>query len=175
MWEFVVDLNATQIAAWYAAFISSLGLGWEIYKYVQKGIELSVTAKGNMIPAGDPVPVDKTDRVVSVNVRHVKGPPTTITHVGIAIFRSRWHKLITYDSPGWFQSFLKKMFPSYGYGLGVAISDEMCDFPDNLKVGEEWDCYIDQNEIPELDQGEEVYVSLTHTLADREIMEKIRL
>lgn len=175
MREFFLDLNATQIAAWYAALVSTLGLGWEIYKYTQKGIELSVTAKGNMIPAGGPIPVGKTDRVVSVNVRHVNGPPTTITHVGVEIFRSHLHKFITYDSPSWLRFGLEKLIPSYCCSLGEAISDEMCDFPVYLRVGEEWDCYLDQNEIIELDQDEKVYVSLTHTLANEDVLEPIKL
>lgn len=172
MWESISDLSATALAAWYAAVVSTLGLGWEIYKYLQEGIELKISARGDMVAAGRGHP-RSGERCVNVNIQHVSGPPTTVTHIGIRNFRSWWHKLITYDAPEWLRTGLEKINQSYGHDFAFMVASDLCEFPERLEVGDEWNCYIEQNEISDVVDMENTYIVVAHTLGDEEVLERI--
>lgn len=172
MWETIRSLTVSELAAWYAAFISTLALGWEIVKYIQQGIELEVSARGNMVLAGAGHPGHGKKHVL-VSVKHVSGPRTTITHVGIRKFESRWHKFISYDSPSWLQTVFRKIGLSEGHQPAILPGNPQCEYPAELEIGNEWKCYFDQNELYHLAGGDLIYIFVMHTMRDNE--ELVRL
>jgi hypothetical protein len=170
MWQAIPNLTASEWAAWYAAFVASLALLWEIITYLREGIKLDINAQPDVLLVGEGQP-NRNKKYVRVNVKHVGGPPTTVTHVGMRKFDSLWHKISSYRTPSWFRRIVR--VPQHD--LGVFVASNKCQFPQRIEVGSEWNCLLDQAEFPEVTNGERLYLVIAHTLGDREIHVRLNL
>jgi len=170
MWETIKELTPSEWAAWYAAVVATTALVWEIIKYVREGFKIEIQVKANMVLAGQGHP-DHGKKFVSINVRHLSGPPTTITHVGYWQFSSFWHKLFSHDAPRWFRRLLK----TKSVDGGVFIADDFCSHPHKLEVGTEWNCHIEQGKLPAVGKKGRLYIVIAHTLGKENIWKKLDL
>jgi hypothetical protein len=83
-------MSGVEFLAWWGATVSTLVLGWDIYKWKTTGAKLIVTASANMESYNIPEYEGKT--LVTANVSNVGDQPTTITMVAMVFYKSKFHK-----------------------------------------------------------------------------------
>ena len=104
-----------------------------------------------------------------ITVKHLSGPPTTITHVGFHVFKSKRYKAVATTAPLWMRRRFK-LFPEHS---GFTPASGTCRYPHKLEVGTEWVCTLEQSQFDELLKDGVLYLVLAHTLGRKEILEPV--
>lgn len=87
-----LNLNLIDILAVWGAFVASLVLLWDVYKWRTSGPRTSFTVSPDKMIIGHPLfPEDKT--YISAKAINTGDRPTTITNLGFQWYKSRFHKL----------------------------------------------------------------------------------
>ena len=82
------SLSASDWAAWWGAILATIIFAWELYKWLHSGPRLRVTAHPNMQQAvGGKL---ENARYIVVNVTNIGDARTTITHLCLYYYRSKW-------------------------------------------------------------------------------------
>jgi hypothetical protein len=89
-------MSGVEFLAWWGAIVSTLVLGWDIYKWKTTGAKLTITASANMESYNIPEYEGKT--LVTANVSNVGDRPTTITTVALVLYKSKFHKFFNKSS-----------------------------------------------------------------------------
>lgn len=162
-------MSASEWAAWYAAIVATVALLWEIIRYFREGLRLRVTVQPDMVLVGTGVP-GQGETHIMINVRHVSGPPTTITHIAFRKFKSVWHERLVRLAPSW----LLRQFRVSSDGAFWVPSQLNCQYPHRLEIGTEWQCALEQSKLDEArNDGGELYAVVAHTLRKGELRKRV--
>ena len=85
-------MSATDIAAWIGAVTGTLVLIWDVYKWMQTGPKVKVSAAPNMVAYGSAVTILGNKANIMVEVTNTGNGKTTITHLVGFFYRSRLRK-----------------------------------------------------------------------------------
>lgn len=88
-----VDLSWTNILAFWGAFLSSVILVWDIYKWKTAGERLRLTVTPNTLIIGDQR-YDPKQRHISVRIENYGERPTTITTFGMTFYSNIAEKIL---------------------------------------------------------------------------------
>ena len=162
-------MTPSDYAAWYAAIVATVALLWEIVRYFREGLRLEATARAGMVMIHAGNPGDRKDHI-SISVKHLSGPPTTITGVGFHSYRSTWHKRFQPMAPVWVQKRLKL----HPIQTGISFASLNCQYPKRLEVGSEYSCLVEESQIREIMNEGVVYDAIGHTLGKRDILARVQ-
>lgn len=123
------DITLTDLLAVWGAFIATLVLIWDIFKWKRSGPQIVFEALPNMMVLG--VPTLSKDKTYIIAKATNKGDrTTTITNLGVRYYSNRFCKLL--QRPKW---------------QGVIANTGLKPLPYILKPGETWSGLIDQDEF----------------------------
>jgi len=129
--EITIDITITDLLAVWGAFIATLVLLWDIYKWSTSGPKIIVHTNPDMSIINVPeISEDKT--FIQVDATNNGDRPTTITKLGIRIYSS------------WFKRVLKKPKRQ-----AIIVNPYPGKIPHKLGPGEEWFGCIDQDGLKE--------------------------
>ena len=149
----------TDIAAWVGAVVAVLVLAWDVYKEARNGARLRLNVSTNMryLVAGNL----SEEPHLSVQVVNEGNLPTTLTHLIVYMFDSRWKKIRKQPS----LNGAVVMQPSYTPQL-----------PHLLKPGELWQGVVSQPQLESYlnEHGNKlVYVAVAHVCSQKEVMQRV--
>jgi len=123
------NIGLTDLLAVWGAFVATLVLLWDIFKWKKTGPQIIFTALPNMCMYGDPnISKDKT--FISTKAANKGDHPTTITNLGIRYYSNYICRL--FRKPNW---------------QGVIANPLPGRLPHKLEPGEVWCGLIDQDEL----------------------------
>ena len=108
----------------YAALVATAILIWDVVKWLRSGPRLKVRASSNMIVLNDPDPSRHGKTFISVVVTNMGHSPTTITNLGLVLFRNRWDQL--------------RRNPDKQFVVTGPEAAQHLPLPHVLNVGEQW-------------------------------------
>jgi hypothetical protein len=138
-------MTLTDVAAWVGAVTGSLGFGWDVYKWRQRGADVHLDLRPNMVVAG-PGPESRPSFVV-VEVTNRGAMPTTLTLLIGEQYKTLWQRV--------------RAKPEYG--LYISQGGNLNQLPHVLGPGERWLGQIAQAELEPLLKGARVRVGICHT------------
>ena len=168
-------MDLSDWAIWYASVVATAALLLELARYARERLSrLHMSVQSQMIPllaVGHQDPKD-THRIsfVIIDLRHVSGPPTTLTNVGFRVFRSAWHHRINRCAPRWLRGKVPFLSPVANYWM-----TQMDSLPKRLEVGDFWTGHIEQSEVAEIQNKGAMYAVVAHTLTRRELRKRVWL
>jgi hypothetical protein len=150
-------MKLTEIAAWWGAFIATLLLFWDIYKWKRSGPIINVSASPNMELISN-VPDHLKDKIlISVQVVNLGNIKTTLTHLVIFHYSSFFKKLIK-----------KKNMQA------IAISALYTPLPYALEPGELWQGEILQDKkLEEMSRNGYLYCGIIHASRKKPILRRL--
>jgi len=123
-------MNATDFAAWLGALTGSLALLWDIFKWLNSGPQLTVSASAGMKIFGNFVPeILRGKKFIVVSVNNIGSNKTTITHLLGEYYSILFNKLI-----------IKPI------SVFIVVDPAISRIPHVLEPGEQWQGLIEQNE-----------------------------
>jgi len=150
-------MKLTEIAAWWGAFIATLLLFWDIYKWKRSGPIINVSASPDMEPHGNIPDRLKNKTLVFVQVVNSGDMKTTLTHLVIFHYSSFFKKLIK-----------KKNMQ------GIVVSALYNPLPYILEPGELWQGGILQNkELEEMSRNGYLYCGIIYASRKKPILQRI--
>lgn len=154
-----VTIDLTGFLAVWGAVLSTIAIGWDVYKWRTTGPRLRMRLAVGMESYNIPEYEGKT--LVVVNVTNRGDRPSTITHLGLAQYDAGW------------KAFLRK---KASFSAWVAIPSTAQRVPFELKPGVEWTGMIDQNsELETLARNGWLYATIYHSHEERPMRIRIRL
>ncbi|UCV02774.1 hypothetical protein [Dechloromonas denitrificans] len=154
-----ITIDLTGFLAIWGAVLSTIAIGWDVYKWRTSGPQLSMRLMTGMEAYNFPEYEGKTLIVVVVTNRGDR--PTTITHLALAY----------YDS--WWKAMLRKKASASGW---IATPSTTQRVPFELKPGVEWSGMIEQNaELETWAHDGWLYATLYHSHDKKPIRHRIVL
>lgn len=155
--EFSVHLSdKVDPVAIYAAVISTLVLGWQIYVWLNTGPRLRLSANPNMEMYGGVVPDPNTYTVLKVT--NVGRQRTTITHV----------ILLSYS--GWWNRLWKRQAKSFIVNHAVSAYP----IPHVLEIGETFmSMAIQDGDLVKLSRETLLYMGVHHAFSERAVLVRV--
>ena len=149
----------TDIAAWVGAVVAVLVLAWDIYKEARNGARLRLKVSTNMryLVAGR----ISEEAHLSVQVVNEGNLPTTLTHLIVYMFDSRWKKIMRQ--------------PSFN-GVVVMQPSHTPQLPHLLKPGELWHGVVSQPQLESYltENGTKlIYVAVAHVCSQKQVMQRL--
>ena len=155
-------MNASDWAAWVGACTGVLGLLLLAYQHWKRGPQVSLSANPNMrlLPRPE-APEDKTVYVL-VKATNIGTAKTTITHLSICTYSSRWKEWL--DRPDDQQGIIMTPHP---------LPSPM---PYPLDVGDIWTgLIINDDRLKEMGAGKRLYCQVSHSGGKKPARAKITL
>jgi hypothetical protein len=154
-------MSLTEIAAWWGAFVATLVLFWDIFKWNRTGAVVEITVSPNMKTFGDfgslAVPEEDATYVLVV-ASNTGDRKTTLTHLIGIRYKTWYHRLVRKAE----ESFLVAQ---------PALAEP---FPSVLEPGENWQGAIHQNqEFEEMSRNGKLYVGVHHSTKKAPIMKRV--
>jgi len=151
-------MSASEIAAWWGAAVATLVLGWDIFKWRQKGPQLRLTVSPGMKIYGD-VPNAEPDKLyVLIEVVNVGDKKTEITNVVGLYYKSLLQRILGKNE----KSFVV---------VNPAFSTE---FPCFLEPSERWMGGIEQSEeLEELSRKSLLYCGIFHSANKKALAKRV--
>jgi hypothetical protein len=141
----------------YAAVVSTIVLGWQIFVWFRTGPRLKLSASSNMKTFGGIKTDDNT--YITLNVRNVGTQQTTITHVLMFSYKNRWK---------WFR---RKPETTGFINHGVAAYP----IPHVLGAGQTFMSMARQTvEIEKRSRDHLLYIGVQHSCCDRPMFARVR-
>ena len=147
-----VQFSLTDIVAWWGAVTGSAVLLWDVYKWKRSGPRLSVSVSSGMNIVGF-IGIDSHDLFVTVKVVNVGDRATTLTGLGLLVFRSRLERL------------LHKHHRS-----GVVMNPAIGKLPEVLNPGEVWNGAIVQDEVNRYMADGRAYCAVYYSTKKRPVL-----
>ena len=91
--EFSLDFTLTDIAAWWGALVATTVVGWDVYKWRNRGAQITVTATPNVRTLNVPG-ISEDDLFVSITVYNTGDQPSTITNLQGVYYKTLRHRLL---------------------------------------------------------------------------------
>jgi hypothetical protein len=152
-------IDASTIAAWWGAIIASVVLLWDIFKWFTKGARMRVTAAPNMQEVNNNTGKLDDKKTIFVEACNVGDLSTTITHLLVYEYNSRWDRLRNKPS-------------QHGF---IPIKGSFA-LPYFLASGGRWDGQIDQEDVIEkYDTDKLIYCGIAHTFSKKPKLVKVDL
>lgn len=151
-------LNLSDYAAWWGAVVATVVLLFDAYKWFTTGAKLRVVVQPNM----QTVVHGKLlgDLNIFVEVANNGDRTTTITHLVVRQFASRFDKLLNKSK----------------LGAVVPIPGGSQPLPFELEPGKRWVGLIDQQELVEKGDGNGLtYCGIHHTASKKSILVRVEL
>lgn len=140
------DLKPSELAAWYAACVSTAVFVWDIFKWLRGNAQIRVSVVGDMIEVRAGA---RPETFLHVEVVNVGGRKTTLTHLAIAQYDTVWSWLRRRSS--W---------------QGVVTDPLPGRLPQELDVGGRWSGLIEQDaQIENGARNARLYVAVYHSVA----------
>jgi hypothetical protein len=155
-WTFswATELNPVLV---YSAVVSTAVLGWSIYTYLREGPRLRFAVGGNRQFVGQGNIDHQT--YIMYSVVNAGTAATTLTGIGLYVYDNRWRR------------FRRKSAVAY---VATMASASPHNFPHILEPGHAFTGLSFQTpEIVKLAREKLVYVTLSHTMAKREIFVRL--
>lgn len=147
------------MAAWYGAAIATLVLGWDIFKWKQRGVRLRLTVHPSIRPTGGE-PNSNADKLyILVEVVNAGDKRTELTHLVGLFYKTRFRRI----SRGKFQHIYVK-YPAF-------TSPPL---PAYLEAGESWRGGIEQTEeLEEMSRSGLLYCGVLYSASKRPLVHRI--
>jgi len=144
-------MDASTLAAWWGAATGTFAVLWEVFRWLNEGPKLRISASTNMQIIQPGVGV-QPEKLVSVTVRNVGTSATTITHLCGCIYK------------GWFARLRKR--PA---SLFVITTGPESPVPFKLEPGCTWSGTALQSQLEEAmtKSGAYLYIGVQHSMAER--------
>jgi hypothetical protein len=134
-------MTASDVAAWWGAAVATFLAFWEIYKWLESGPKVRISARANMRSTGIP----RREKLVSVRAVNVGDAATTLTLLGMIFYPSLLARL--------------RRRPVEHYVIGNPVSPNPLPF--KLEPGAIWDGEAIQTpEIEQMAQSGHLFVVL---------------
>jgi len=150
-------LNAETIALYIGAFMGVVSFGWQVFRYFKEGPKLLVRVNQHM-ELVNTFQGPNGDELVSISAVNVGSQTTTVTHLVILRFQSRWGRILRRKC--------RVAFISSPKGSGLTYK---------LAVGDEWVGLMDQKDLDDtFHKGGTVYVGVYHTFGKGPCVVRVR-
>ena len=150
-------MELTEIAAWWGAFIATLLLFWDIYKWKRSGPIINVSASPNMELVSTNPDRLKDKILIFVQVVNLGNMKTTLTHLVIFHYSSFFKKLIK-----------KKNMQ------GIVVSALYTPLPYVLEPGELWQGGILQDKkLEEMSRNGYLYCGIIYAGKKKPILQRL--
>lgn len=153
------NVDSTTLVAWWGAVVATGVLIWDVVKWRMSGPRLRVTVSPNMEFLGPEI--RDSSRYVIVNVVNTGDRPTTLTHLCLGYFDSRFQRLKT--------KLLRKPKRLWYFSDPGATSP----LPHVLNPGMEWKGKVNQSEklndrkLEELAKAGHLVCQISHSCAKK--------
>ena len=151
-------MSATDIAAWIGAVTGTLVLIWDVYKWMQTGPKVKVSAAPNMVAYGSAVTILGSKANIMVEVTNTGDGKTTITHLVGFFYRSRLRKWLRRKPDR------TMVVPNPGSGQ----------LPHVIHPGERWIGAMDQSaDLIKMSNEGALYVGVLHSTQKRPVLARV--
>jgi hypothetical protein len=156
----MIDIKATEIAAWWGAVVATVVFLWDIYKWKHSGADVQVTASSDMVTFGD-VPQEMQGKAfIAVEVVNLGARKTTLTHLITVYYSSFWQLLIRKRNKQFFTP-------------NSAVDKRL---PCELEPGSRWMGAILQNaELEDMSRRGYLYCGVHHTASRKAVLKRVKV
>jgi hypothetical protein len=151
-------MSATDIAAWIGAITGTLVLIWDVYKWMQTGPKVKVSAAPNMVAYGSAMTILGDKSNIMVEVTNTGDGKTTIAHLVGFFYASQLRKWLRRKPH-------RTMFvPDPGSGQ----------LPHVIHPGERWIGAMDQSDdLIKMSNDGALYVGVLHSTQKRPVLARV--
>jgi hypothetical protein len=150
------DLKPSELAAWYAACVSTTVFAWDVYKWLRGNAKIRVDVLGDMVEVGAG---KSSGCFLHVDVANVGGRKTTLTHLAVVRFDSAW---------AWYRR--------RSTSQGLVTNPLPGRLPHELDVGSRWTGLIEQDAEIEHDvRTARLYVAVYHSVSKKPTWKRVLL
>lgn len=156
----IIELTATDAAAWVGAITGSFAIFWEIFVWLRTGPRIKVTVAGDMQFAG-PYIYDSGHKLkFVVEAKNVGDSKTTITHMFARYYESWWQQYVRRKANRQF----------------IVANPLPGQIPHLLDAGERWMGCSDQTpEMEKFSREGRLYFGIYHSTSDKPCVARVVL
>ena len=153
-----LNMNASDIAAWFGAVTGSLALLWDIIKWSKAGARLRISVSPDMTALGEAKALIGKETCAFVEANNIGDAKTTITHLVAFYYRSRFRRLL-------------RLKPSRIFFVPDPAPGRL---PHVLDKGERWVGMITQDEdLVKMNQDGFLFCGVYHSTSERPVLARL--